>query len=52
MAMLLPSGNWDNMPCSSVLPFLCEEKLYGGATLVAQVMLVWIRNVAQRIVRR
>jgi hypothetical protein len=29
---------WMDMPCGTVLPFLCEEKLYGGSTLVAQVI--------------
>ena len=37
IAMSLPSGMWTDMPCGTVLPFLCEEKLYGGATLAAQV---------------
>ena len=34
--MSLPSGQWMDMPCGAVLPYICEEKLYGGSTLVSQ----------------
>ncbi len=37
VAMSLPSGQWVDMPCGAVLPYVCEEKLYGGSTLVSQV---------------
>ena len=37
VAMLLPSGQWAEADCGTALPFVCEEKLYGGSTLVAQV---------------
>ena len=37
VAMTLPSGHWVDMSCGTVLPYLCEEKLYGGSTLVTQV---------------
>ena len=37
VAMVLPTGKWADTPCGTVLPYICEEKLYGGSTLVAQV---------------
>ncbi len=30
--MVLPSGQWADVPCDSHLPYLCEEKLYGADT--------------------
>jgi len=46
VAMLLHNGKWLDLPCGLQLPFLCEEKLWGGTNLVAEVTALSTRTLS------